>query len=367
VKLCTVCGVATSRPGSRCTDHTRQSNRSRHNALYSTQAWQRLSARVLRAWRGEHGNWCPGYNRPAHPASDLTVDHVVPLTTGGAPFDVGNTAVLCPSCNSTKGASTEGGGVAHRATRMPADRLVPLAAGGAPFDIANTAVLCRSWNSAKGASSEPGGVHLGGKEIAADRYLREHVYTASPKSVGKYTSILGAGCAAEIASRAALPAGWLSATRDPPSAALDTPNGTLSTRIPTASPWRVPSLLNSPPSPSGRPVPSRGRLPPSPRAGTVSTRAAAVPQLRLAGRTQARFYPGIHATRREQIAGLSASQVPRETAYPQPLPAPPGSTSAPSRWLKPMAPGSTRRWCPCSWRARRRSSSWGDHDPCYTT
>ena len=111
VKLCTVCGVVTSRAGSRCTEHARQSNRSRHNALYSTRAWQRLSARVLRAWRGEHGDWCPGYQRPAHPAADLTVDHVVPLAAGGAPFDIGNTAVLCRSCNSTKGASTDRGGV----------------------------------------------------------------------------------------------------------------------------------------------------------------------------------------------------------------------------------------------------------------
>ncbi len=54
MKLCTVCGVVTSRPGSRCTGHARQSNRSRHNALYSTRAWQRLSGRVLlgiRAYR----------------------------------------------------------------------------------------------------------------------------------------------------------------------------------------------------------------------------------------------------------------------------------------------------------------------------
>ena len=109
MKLCTVCGVVTSRANSRCADHARQSNRSRHNALYSTRAWQRLSARVLRAWRGEHGNWCPGYQRPAHRAADLTVDHVVPLAAGGAPFDIANTAVLCRSCNSTKGASTEGG------------------------------------------------------------------------------------------------------------------------------------------------------------------------------------------------------------------------------------------------------------------
>jgi 5-methylcytosine-specific restriction protein A len=122
VKLCTVCGVVTSRAGSRCSEHARQSNRSRHNAVYSTRAWQRLSARVLRAWRGERGNWCPGYQRPAHVAADLTVDHVIPLAAGGAPFEIGNTAVLCRSCNSTKGASTEGGGVAHVATSTRPDR-----------------------------------------------------------------------------------------------------------------------------------------------------------------------------------------------------------------------------------------------------
>jgi 5-methylcytosine-specific restriction protein A len=121
VKLCTVCGVITSRAGSLCSEHARQSNHSRHNALYGTRAWQRLSARVLRAWRGEHGNWCPGYGRPAHRAADLTVDHVVPLAAGGAPYDIGNTAVLCRSCNSTKGAST-GGGVAHRGRQMAPDR-----------------------------------------------------------------------------------------------------------------------------------------------------------------------------------------------------------------------------------------------------
>ncbi len=130
MKLCAVCGVVTSRPGSRCTEHTRQSNRSRHNALYSTRAWQRLSARVLRAWRGEHGDVCPGYLRPAHVASDLTADHVMPLAAGGAPFDIGNTAVLCRSCNSTKGASTDRGGVAHVATRLRPDRASRLCARG---------------------------------------------------------------------------------------------------------------------------------------------------------------------------------------------------------------------------------------------
>jgi 5-methylcytosine-specific restriction protein A len=129
VKLCTVCGVVTSRAGSRCTTHARQSNRNRHNALYSARAWQRLSARVLRTWRGERGNWCPGYGRAAHAASDLTVDHVVPLAAGGAPFDIANTSVLCRSCNSTKGAST-GGGVADRATHVCPDRAARMCALG---------------------------------------------------------------------------------------------------------------------------------------------------------------------------------------------------------------------------------------------
>jgi 5-methylcytosine-specific restriction enzyme A len=106
MKLCTVCGVVTSRLGSRCTEHARQSNRSRHNALYNTRAWQRLSARVLRAWRGQHGDWCPGYGREPHPASDLTADHIVPLAAGGAPLDIANLTVLCRSCNSTKGDRT---------------------------------------------------------------------------------------------------------------------------------------------------------------------------------------------------------------------------------------------------------------------
>jgi len=122
MKLCTVCGVVTSRPGSRCTTHARQSNRSRHNALYSTREWQHLSARVLRAWRGLHGNWCPGYLRGAHAARDLTVDHVVPLAAGGALLDITNCAVLCRSCNSTKGASEPDRGDPHAGSTLLEDR-----------------------------------------------------------------------------------------------------------------------------------------------------------------------------------------------------------------------------------------------------
>ena len=130
MKLCTLCGVVTSRAGSRCTEHARQSTRSRHNALYSTREWQRLSARVLRAWRGQHGNWCPAYQRDAHPASDLTVDHVVPLAAGGAPLAIANCAVLCRSCNSTKGASAPDRGYPHADSTPLEDRASHMYAPG---------------------------------------------------------------------------------------------------------------------------------------------------------------------------------------------------------------------------------------------
>lgn len=126
MKLCTVCGVLTSRPGSRCTVHARASNRSRHNALYNTRAWQRLSARTIARNRGQYGNWCPGYGRDPHPASDLTTDHVVPLVAGGAPFDPANVAV----CNSTKGGSKPDRGYPHAGSTLVEDRALPLCARG---------------------------------------------------------------------------------------------------------------------------------------------------------------------------------------------------------------------------------------------
>ncbi len=85
---------------------------------------------MLRAWRGEHGNWCPGYHRDAHPASDLTVDHVVPLAAGGAPFDIGNCAVLCRSCNSTKGVSEADRGDPHGDDPIAEDRARHMCARG---------------------------------------------------------------------------------------------------------------------------------------------------------------------------------------------------------------------------------------------
>jgi len=58
-----------------------------------------LAPRVLRTWRGQHGNCCPGYERDAHTAADLTFDRVAPLQQT-VPLDITKCAV-CRSCNST--------------------------------------------------------------------------------------------------------------------------------------------------------------------------------------------------------------------------------------------------------------------------
>ncbi|MGA5819719.1 HNH endonuclease [Kitasatospora sp. NPDC094028] len=49
-----------------------------------------------------YGNWCPGWNAPAHQSTDLTADHVVPLARGGS-STAENVRVLCRSCNGRKG------------------------------------------------------------------------------------------------------------------------------------------------------------------------------------------------------------------------------------------------------------------------
>lgn len=43
-----------------------------------------------------YGDWCPGYRREAHAATDLTLDHVIAGTLAGG------TQVLCRSCNDRK-------------------------------------------------------------------------------------------------------------------------------------------------------------------------------------------------------------------------------------------------------------------------
>ncbi|MEU3899750.1 hypothetical protein [Streptomyces sp. NPDC045251] len=60
-------------------------------------------ADAVRAHVQQFGRVCPGWQREAHPADDLTADHEVPVGAGGR--EGGPLRVLCRSCNSARGAS----------------------------------------------------------------------------------------------------------------------------------------------------------------------------------------------------------------------------------------------------------------------
>jgi hypothetical protein len=104
-RLCTVCGRLAS-SGSRCLKHPRTSGIGANHAIHTDRRWTRMSQRMIARHVGQFGWVCPGdgVEHPAHPSHDLTTDHVQALIDGGAPFDPGNTRVLCRSRNSANGA-----------------------------------------------------------------------------------------------------------------------------------------------------------------------------------------------------------------------------------------------------------------------
>ncbi|MEV6555885.1 hypothetical protein AB0M22_09225 [Nocardia sp. NPDC051756] len=66
-----------------------------------THAERQRRAAAVADHKRKHGNWCPGWQRPAHPATDLTADHVDAIANSGRPD--GPLQVLCRACNSSKG------------------------------------------------------------------------------------------------------------------------------------------------------------------------------------------------------------------------------------------------------------------------
>lgn len=104
---CLDCQTLTRNP-SRCDscqiarDQTVNAERGSATARGYGAAWQRIAKAVLARHRRLHGDMCPGWQRPAHPATDLTVDHWIPKAKGGTD-DPENLTVLCRSCNSAKG------------------------------------------------------------------------------------------------------------------------------------------------------------------------------------------------------------------------------------------------------------------------
>ncbi|MFC3504822.1 HNH endonuclease [Micromonospora krabiensis] len=104
-RICLDCGTLTD--GTRCTTCRRPRERAmlqakRQRRPRPTHAEDKRRAAAVAAHRREHGDWCPGWRRDPHEASDLTADHVDAVAAGGA--ESGDLQVLCRSCNSAKGA-----------------------------------------------------------------------------------------------------------------------------------------------------------------------------------------------------------------------------------------------------------------------
>jgi 5-methylcytosine-specific restriction enzyme A len=92
--------------GTRCPDcerpRARQTQQRKRAIRPYTTAEKRRRAAAVDQWRQQHGDVCPGWQREAHPSSDLVADHVVAVAAGGA--ESGPLRVLCRSCNSSRGA-----------------------------------------------------------------------------------------------------------------------------------------------------------------------------------------------------------------------------------------------------------------------
>ena len=136
MKLCTVCGVVTSRTTGRCGEHPRLSGIGANHHAHADPRWARLSRRIIARHVGQYGYVCPGDGpeHPPHSTRDLTLDHVLALIDGGAPFDPANTRVLCRSRNSANGA--------RLVNARRADRGYPLA-GPALLEVRSSHMYAR--------------------------------------------------------------------------------------------------------------------------------------------------------------------------------------------------------------------------------
>lgn len=78
-----------------CTEHARHRRRSPSSRVTGTHAFRKVAREVL-----ERDNYtCRYCGRHAG-----TVDHVVPVSQGGAKLDPANLVAACSYCNSSKGA-----------------------------------------------------------------------------------------------------------------------------------------------------------------------------------------------------------------------------------------------------------------------
>jgi len=94
---------------SRCVDCQRkrdQAKAKRRPDLHNDRAERRRRAAAVAEHRATVGDWCPGVpelGRAAHPAANLSADHVVEVAAGGPVF--GPLVVRCGPCNSARSAN----------------------------------------------------------------------------------------------------------------------------------------------------------------------------------------------------------------------------------------------------------------------
>lgn len=92
----------------RCRQHSTQHERyQRHTVATKRDERQTRKRRrtVVERWREIHGDWCPGYKRGWHRATDLTAQHRHALAAHGSPNQ--GLTVLCRACNSRHGADVQ--------------------------------------------------------------------------------------------------------------------------------------------------------------------------------------------------------------------------------------------------------------------
>lgn len=98
---CVDCGAASA--GLRCMACYRRSRPAPVGRRADLDDWKARDARkrAVKAWRATQGDYCPGFEKPPHPASDLTADHPLEVVLGGDPRP-GEYSILCRSCNARK-------------------------------------------------------------------------------------------------------------------------------------------------------------------------------------------------------------------------------------------------------------------------
>jgi len=98
-RICHRCAVMTPGDGpcSTCGGSAtpRASDRPEWREVYGTREWRRLRRRIL----DRDGYACVNCGHQGDGDNELQVDHVVPLSRGGAPFAEENLATRCRRCN----------------------------------------------------------------------------------------------------------------------------------------------------------------------------------------------------------------------------------------------------------------------------